>query len=166
MTTLKNELIGTWKLLSYIELPLAGSDSLFPLGKNPYGLLIYAADGFMSAQISKTGRVPYKSNDKLNPDLEEMESSLKGYVAFTGKYKVDENMALVHYLIKSSLFPNWTNQVLSRKIDFEGDVLYMKSTEPVLSNGMLVNSYMTWQKVNNSIDDFFDEKVLEEYRQL
>lgn len=166
MTTIKNELIGTWKLLSYIELPISGTDSLFPLGKNPYGLLIYAPDGFMSAQIANTGRMPYKSNDKLKPDLEEMASTLKGYMAFTGKYKVDENMAIVHYLVKSSLFPNWNNQVLSRKIYFEGDVLFMKTTAPILSNDELVNAYMTWQKVDQSIDDFFDEKVLAEYREL
>ncbi|QBQ41322.1 lipocalin-like domain-containing protein [Sphingobacterium psychroaquaticum] len=161
MTTLKNELVGTWKLLSYIEVPINGTDSLFPLGKNPNGLLIYAPDSFMSVQIAKEGRLLFESNDKLLPSVEEMESSIKGYLAFTGKYKVDNSTAVVHYLVKSALYPNWNNKVLSRKIDFEGDILYMKSVEPTLSNGQQVNSYMTWQKVDRSIDDFFDEGVIE-----
>ncbi|WP_437919801.1 lipocalin-like domain-containing protein [Sphingobacterium sp. LRF_L2] len=160
MTSLKNELVGTWKLLSYIEVPIAGDDSLFPMGKNPFGILIYSSEGFMSVQIAKENRLSYSSNDKLLATQEEMVSSLQGYMAFCGKYKVDSNNAVVTYMIKSSLFPNWKNQIQRRKIDFENDILYLRSTEPVLSNGIYVNSYMTWKRADKSIDNFFDENIL------
>jgi len=166
MTTLKDELVGAWKLLSYIEVPIGGSDSLFPLGKSPRGLLIYAPDGYMSVQIAKEGRLPFKSNDKLNPDVTEMEAAVKGYLAFTGKYKVDNKMAIVHYVVSHSLYPNWDHSVLSRSINFEGDVLYMKSTEPTLSNGQQVNSYMTWQRMSATIEHTNEEQVYEAYRTL
>ena len=159
MTSLKNELVGTWKLLSYIEVPIAGDDSLFPMGKNPYGLLMYTTDGYMSVQISKEGRLPYKSDDKLLASTEEMASSLQGYIAFCGKFKVDNSTAVVTYTVESSLFPNWKNKIQRRKIDFEGDVLYLKSTEPILSNGVYVNSYMTWQKTDRSTDEFFASSI-------
>ncbi len=162
MTSIKNELVGTWKLLSYIEVPIAGDDSLFPMGKNPYGVLMYSSDGYMAVQISKEGRLLYKSKDKMMATQEEMASSLQGYIAFCGKYKVDNNNAVVTYHIESSLFPNWKNQMQHRKIDFEGDVLYLKSTEPILSNGVYVNSYMTWQRMDCSSDDFVDESLLRE----
>lgn len=162
MTSIKNELIGTWKLLSYIEVPIEGDDSLFPMGKNPYGILMYSSDGYMAVQISKEGRLLYKSNDKMMATQEEMASSLQGYIAFSGKYKIDNNNAVVTYSIESSLFPNWKNQMQHRKIDFEGDVLYLKSTEPILSNGVFVNSYMTWQRMGRSVDDFVDEHLLRE----
>ena len=162
MTSLKNELVGTWSLLSYIEVPIGGEDSLFPMGKAPYGVLMYSADGYMSVQIAKNDRLLYKSNDKLMATHEEMVSSLQGYMAFSGRYKVDNNNAIVSYIIKSSLYPNWKNQVQRRKIDFEGDILYLKSTEPILSNGAYVNSYMTWKRVDRTIDDFFEENVLNE----
>lgn len=163
MTSLKNELIGTWKLLSYIEVPIDGDDSLFPMGQNPYGVLMYSPEGYMSVQISKEGRMCYKSNDKMMATQEEMVSSLQGYIAFCGKYKVDNNNAVVSYSIESSLFPNWKDQLQHRKIDFDGDVLYLKSTEPILSKGVYVNSYMTWQRVDRSVDNFVDESILREY---
>ncbi|MFD1770002.1 lipocalin-like domain-containing protein [Sphingobacterium suaedae] len=163
MTSLKNELVGTWKLLSYIEVPIGGEDSLFPMGKTPFGVLMYSPDGFMSVQISKEERLLYQSNDKMMATQEEMVSSLQGYIAFCGKYKVDNNNAIVNYIIKSSLYPNWKNQVQRRKIDFEGDILYLKSTEPILSNGAYVNSYMTWKRIDRSIDDFFEDNILDEY---
>ncbi|WDF70590.1 lipocalin-like domain-containing protein [Sphingobacterium oryzagri] len=162
MTSLKNELIGTWKLLSYIEVPIGGDDSLFPMGKNPFGLLMYSPDGFMSVQISKEERLLYGSNDKLIANSEEMAATLEGYIAFFGKFKVDNSNAVVSYIIKSSLFPNWNNKVQRRKIDFEGDILYLKSTEPILSNGVQVNSYMTWQRADRSIDENFERRILKE----
>lgn len=162
MTSIKNELIGTWKLLSYIEVPIEGDDSLFPMGKQPYGILMYSPDGYMAVQIAKEGRLLYKSNDKMMATHEEMASSLQGYIAFSGKYKVDNNHAVVTYCIESSLFPNWKNEMQHRKIDFEGDVLYLKSTEPILSNGMYVNSYMTWKRMDRSEESFVDERLIRE----
>lgn len=163
MTSLKNELIGTWKLLSYIEVPLDGDDSLFPMGQNPYGILMYSPEGYMAVQISKEERMLYKSNDKMMATQEEMVSSLQGYIAFCGKYQIDNNRAVVSYSVQSSLFPNWKDQLQHRKIDFDGDVLYLKSTEPILSNGVYVNSYMTWRRIDRSVDDFVDESILREY---
>ncbi len=147
MTTLKNELIGTWQLLSYIEVPVKGTDSYFPMGKNPKGILIYGADGFMSVNISSSERSKFSSNDRYLSSQEEMLSCVKGYIAFAGSYQIDNNLAIVSYAIQSSSFPNWEGEIQERKIDFEGDVLYLKSVNPILSNNEYVNSYMTWQRV-------------------
>ena len=166
MNTLKDELVGAWKLLSYIEVPIGGIDSLFPLGKSPRGLLIYTVDGYMSVQIAKEGRLPFHSNDKLNPDFEEMKDAVQGYLAFTGKYKVDNKQAIVHYVVSHSLYPNWDHSTMSRHVNFEGDVLYMKSIEPSLSNGQLVNSYMTWQRMNASLNATPAEQLFEAYHSV
>jgi lipocalin-like protein len=48
---LRDELIGTWKLVSYVETPVDGSPQRFPLGEKPEGILLYAPDGYMSAAI-------------------------------------------------------------------------------------------------------------------
>ena len=161
MTTIKNELIGTWRLLSYIEVPIEGDDSLFPMGKQPFGILMYSADGYMSVQVSKNDRLLYQSNDKMMATQEEMYSSLQGYIAFTGTYTVDNNQGTVIYDIESSLFPNWKNKRQCRKVDFEGDILYLKSTAPILSNGVYVNSYMTWQRWGRrGAEKLLDEELL------
>src|SRR5690606_32966287 len=78
MTSIKNELIGSWKHLSFIEHHIVRDYSILLLGKNPYGILMYSSDGYMAVQISKEGRVLYKSNDKVMATHEEMASSLQG----------------------------------------------------------------------------------------
>ncbi|WP_140938975.1 lipocalin-like domain-containing protein [Sphingobacterium lumbrici] len=147
MTSLKNELVGTWRLLSYIEVPLDGGDSGFPMGTSPKGLLIYAPDGHMSVQISGSQVQKYVSGDRMNATEIEMAERMRGYIAFSGKYNVDNKAASVMYTIQTSLFPNWEGGEQLRKIDFEGDILYQKSLDPILASGRLVHSYITWQKV-------------------
>lgn len=46
---LREQLIGAWKLVSYQEIPVDGSDPFEPLGHQPRGLIIYTPDGYMSA---------------------------------------------------------------------------------------------------------------------
>ncbi len=147
MTTLKNELVGTWQLLSYIEVPIKGTDSKFPMGKSPKGLLMYGADGYMSVQISGSERQLFSSDDRYLANEEEILSQVKGFIAFSGSYKIDNANATIQYAITTSSFPNWEGQFQERKIDFEGDVLYLKSVEPILSFGEYVNSYMTWRRI-------------------
>lgn len=155
MASLKNELIGTWQLLSYIELPIDGGDSRFPMGKSPKGLLIYSPDGHMSVQISASKEMSYQSGDRMNATESEMADRMRGYIAFSGKYTVDNTTASVVYSIHTSLFPNWEKHKQFRKIDFEGDVLYQKSLEAILSDGQLVQSYITWKKVEKEADENF-----------
>ncbi|WP_270090369.1 lipocalin-like domain-containing protein [Sphingobacterium sp. SYP-B4668] len=145
MASIKNELIGSWKLLSYIELPINGTDSLFPMGQQPDGILMYSPDGYMSVQIAGQQRPTYTSDDWRIGSCEEHTASVSSYISFSGTYRILENR-IVSYEIKTSLFPNWKGQTQERTFDFEGDILYLKSVEPQLSNGMLVHAHMTWKK--------------------
>jgi hypothetical protein len=40
-----------------------GSDDTQPFAPNPQGILIYTADGFVSAQLMKPGRPAFHSSD-------------------------------------------------------------------------------------------------------
>jgi hypothetical protein len=158
---MKNELIGTWRLLSYIEVPLGGGDSAFPYGKSPKGLLLYGPDGFMSVQISASEEVKFISGDKMIASNEEVTKRLRSYIAFSGRYIVDNNRGGIIYSIDTCLYPNWEGTKQSRKIDFEGDVLYQKSMEPILSDGKLVHAYMTWKKIEKEdSDDLLKEEIV------
>jgi len=146
MSALKNELIGSWRLLSYIEIPLRGGDSYFPLGKSPKGLLLYGQDGFMSLQLSASEEIS-RVEDKNNV------RSLHGYMAFSGKYTVDHNYAHVTCFIDTSSFPLWEGTKQVRKVDFEGDVLFQKTVEPIMSDGQLVHGYMTWKRMDKETEE-------------
>jgi hypothetical protein len=38
---LRERLIGTWKLVSYVEKPVDGSASFYPMGEEPQGIIMY-----------------------------------------------------------------------------------------------------------------------------
>jgi len=63
-STLSQALIGTWKLVSS-EFNLSSGDVIHPYGNDAVGLLIYAEDGQMSAQIMRRGRPSFASGDVL-----------------------------------------------------------------------------------------------------
>lgn len=158
MTTLKNEIIGTWRLLSYIEVPLSGSDSKFPLGKSPKGYLLFTPDGYMSVQIMHN----YDKKEQMALlNYEDIHIENHRYIAFAGQYTVDNDIANVVYHIETSLNPKWVKKKQVRKLDFEGNVLYQKTVEPILSNGEKVHAYLTWQRVlKDSIDSFLEEEII------
>ena len=52
--TLVEQVIGTWKLVSY-ETQDADGNIVYPLGKDAKGFIMYNPDGYMSAQIMATG---------------------------------------------------------------------------------------------------------------
>ena len=163
MASLKNEIIGSWKLLSYIEVPVGGEEYLFPLGTNPKGILIFSPDDYMSVQISVKNPIRYNSEDKFWVTDEKIIERAKQYIAFTGKYTTDNVLSHVIYHIETSLNPHWEGIKQVRKMDFEGDILYQKSVEPISSNGQMVHAYMTWQRIPKSLDV---ENIGEELEQL
>ena len=61
--SLRAQLIGAWRLVSYIESPVDGSPKRSPLGENPQGIIMYTPDGYMSAQLMRPGRRNFASND-------------------------------------------------------------------------------------------------------
>lgn len=48
---LREQLIGAWRLVSYIERPRDGSPIRQPMTDRPQGLILYTPDGYMSAQL-------------------------------------------------------------------------------------------------------------------
>jgi len=162
MGSLKNEIIGTWKLLSYIEVPVGGEEYLFPIGTTPKGMLIFSPDGYMSVQISVKNPIKYDSDDRFSATDKKIAARSKQYIAFTGKYTTDNVLSHVIYHIETALNPNWEGVKQVRKLDFEGDILYQKSLEPISSNGQMVHAYMTWQRSPKLMDIERIEEELEE----
>jgi hypothetical protein len=54
--TLREQLIGAWKLVSYVEKPTDGFQPFYPMGTEPKGIIMYTPDGYMSAQLEHPGR--------------------------------------------------------------------------------------------------------------
>ncbi|MCL7986869.1 lipocalin-like domain-containing protein [Sphingobacterium sp. lm-10] len=144
MTSIKNELTGAWKLLSYIEISTDGADSFFPLGNTPNGILIYSADGYMSVQIAGTDD---KEETLLADSAKYLDINYRNFLVFSGSYHTDNRQATVVHEVITSVTPALIGKTVERDVTFEADILYLKSTRPILSHGKMVNSYMTWQRM-------------------
>lgn len=146
MNDLKEEIKGLWSLLSYIEVPINGTNSLFPLGKKPKGFMVFSEGDFMSLQISGENRQNGADDDRFTSNVLQLASSARSYVALSGLYRIHPQLPIVNFKIFTSLFPNWEGKEITRNFTMEGDTLFIKTDQPILSNGVMVNSYMTWER--------------------
>jgi hypothetical protein len=68
--TLRNAAVGVWDLVSFVARDTATGEGRCPLGAAPRGLIRYTDGGHMSAQLAESG--------------------MAGYVAYGGRFSVDE----------------------------------------------------------------------------
>jgi hypothetical protein len=68
--TLRDAVLGAWELVSFAARNETTGEDRQPLGTTPGGLILYTADGHMSARLA--------------------ESDMSGYVAYGGRFSVDE----------------------------------------------------------------------------
>jgi hypothetical protein len=87
---LRDALIGAWKLVSYQEIPVDGSQPFEPLGPNRAGIIMYTPDGYMSAQLSKPDRPNFASGDWFAGTAQDYISEASSYIAYSGPFSVDE----------------------------------------------------------------------------
>ncbi len=146
--SLRENLIGAWKLISYEERPTDGSASFYPMSEKPNGIIMYTPDGFMSAQLMHPERENFKSGDWFDGTDEEYRQEASTYIAYTGPFHVDEEKKTLSHTMFISLFPNWTGQTQPRVVRLEGDFLYLSTASPIMSSGKEVNSYLTWKRAN------------------
>ncbi|MFZ0903719.1 MAG: lipocalin-like domain-containing protein, partial [Mycobacterium sp.] len=56
---LRTEVLGAWELVSYTAQDTHRGPITYPLGPDALGLIMYTADGYMSAQIMRPDRPAY-----------------------------------------------------------------------------------------------------------
>ncbi len=145
-TKLRDQLIGVWKLVSYVEKPVDGSAPFYPFSETPQGIIMYTPDDFMSAQLCHPDRVHFVSGDWFKGAPQEFEAEATSYLAYTGPVQVDEEKQTLTHSMFISLFPNWIGQTQPRVVRIEGDFLNLSSESPIQSGGKTVNSYLQWKR--------------------
>ena len=120
----EQDLKGTWLLESW-EARVAGSDEVrHPYGPGARGVLIYTADGWMSATLCSKTREPFPVYDRPK----DVPVALKAtafdqyfHYASTVEIKGDE----IYHDVKFSSNPNFVGSMQVRKMNLEGDILIL-----------------------------------------
>ena len=144
--SLRDQLIGAWKLISYVEEPVDGSAPIYPFGKDAQGIIMYTPDGFMSAQLSVRERASFASHDWYKGKPEEFAAAASSYFAYTGPFQVDEEKQTVTHSMFISLFPNWIGQTQPRVVHVDRDFLTITTDKPMESRGKMVNPQLRWKR--------------------
>ena len=144
--SLREQLIGAWKLVSYVEDAVDGSGSYRPLGDNPKGIIMYTPDGYMSAQLSKPDRPDFASGDWFDGTVEDYKNEATSYIAYSGPFHVDEVKRTLTHSMFVSLFPDWAGHTQPRSISIKGHVLHLGTMSPIKSSGNIVMAHVTWKR--------------------
>lgn len=148
--SLSEQLIGSWKLVSYVEETVEGSEISYPLGEHPQGIIMYTPDGYTSAQLSRSDRAEFESGDWFDGTPEEYQEEASSYIAYSGPFHVDEENETLTHSMDVSLFPNWTGRTQPREVKLEGDLLHLGTVTPIRSAGETVNSRLTWRRAEKN----------------
>jgi len=134
--------VGTWRLVSSEGRSSAGDVSR-QYGDAPVGLLIYGADGYMSATLMRPGRPGFASGDRLRGTDEELRLASDGFLGYSGTYEIDEARGVIVHHVMVADFPNIVGTDLVRHYTLENGTLALE-TQPVVRAGKTWVSRIVW----------------------
>ena len=144
--TLREQLMGAWTLVSYVEKPVDGSDPAYPMGERLEGFIIYSPDGYMSVQLMRPDRSKFSSGDWSVGTESEIREAAIGYFAYAGPFDIDEEKKILTHAVVLSLDPNWLGQAQRRVVKIEGDILHLSTEKPLESEGKETMYHLTWKR--------------------
>src|SRR5262249_34175282 len=96
--SVKEQFVGTWKLVSWKIEQVNGELIDSPLGPNPLGWIMYQPGGFMCVALMRPDRPKFASNNLMEATTEEIKTGFEGYMSYCGSYEVNEKeFFIVHH---------------------------------------------------------------------
>lgn len=124
--SLQQELVGTWRMLSWRRRVVATGEESDALGPNPFGYINYAPDGRLMVLVLKSGRPRPQGR---TPTTEEEIALFDTLFAYVGSYAVEQGR-VVHSL-DGSWNELWTGTTQTRFISFDDRRLVYRTPETV-----------------------------------
>jgi hypothetical protein len=137
-------LVGAWRLVSWtIEYPASGRVTQ-PFGAVPEGLLVYSADGHMSAAMQRPGRARLSRADPNAVGDAEKAAAFAGYLQYSGTWSVADG-DVVH-AVELAMNPNLIGTRQVRHVLLEGDRLELGAVEPLEAPGLVRRHRIVWRR--------------------
>jgi hypothetical protein len=102
---LKDQLVGTWTLVSTDQVRSDGS-KLKQFGANPTGVNVFEANGRFFVLVASADNLKMASNDPKKSNPEDTGNLIPESVAYYGTYTVNEAEKVVVLHLDASTFPN------------------------------------------------------------
>lgn len=143
---LKDQLAGTWKLVSWKIHRSNGEIIDPPNWVNPSGWIMYHPDGHMCATISGPERPKFASGNALGGTPQEIKAAFEGFVGYCGTYEINEKERFVTHHVHLSWFPNWIGTDQKRFFEIAGNRVTI-STPPLTVYGESQVHRLIWERM-------------------
>ncbi len=142
--SLAERLVGNWRLISAESHSTDGSIS-YGYGKEPLGLVVFAASGRLSLHLVDPDRRTFSSGDFLRPTPKELSEAFNGYFGYFGTYSVDEAAEVVTFHIEGAAYPNYIGTDQRRFFTIDGNRLILR-TPPERAGGVDITFLVTFER--------------------
>jgi Lipocalin-like domain len=123
--SLKEQLVGTWTLVSWQQTRSDGS-TFQQFGANPRGIAFFDAGGRYIISVMRSDRAKYAIGNYAQikrATAEENRATAQGTITYFGTYSVNEPGRAISIHVEASSFPNWNGTDQKRFFDLSGDQL-------------------------------------------
>ena len=137
----KDQLLGTWKLVSWAQFEPNGSASPALGGTNIAGILMFDAAGNFSMQMISE-RPKWAADGRMGGTPEENTAAAQGVLSYFGTYSAEKDSLVFH--IQRSSFPNLGGAHVRRVLmSFTGDVMKYQNA----ATGRGGQAHVEWKRV-------------------
>jgi hypothetical protein len=139
--SLKEQLLGTWTLVSSDQVRADGS-KLKQFGANPKGINVFDANGRFFLMVASADNSQIASNGRGKTNSEEDGLTVES-IAYYGTYTVDEEVNVISLHLDASTFPNQIGTDQKRNVtSLTADEL--KYSSPAAISGVQV--HQVWKR--------------------
>ena len=124
--SLKEQLVGTWTLVSVVNI-LPDGTKFDPTGGKAVGLMMYDANSNFSFLNIRTDIPKLASNNRQKGTADEYKAVAEGVLSYFGRYSIDEAGKFLIQHVVSSSFPNFNGADRKWSIAFSGEELTLAS---------------------------------------
>ncbi|HSZ65567.1 MAG TPA: lipocalin-like domain-containing protein [Xanthobacteraceae bacterium] len=136
---LRQNIVGTWKLVSVVYEDQATKERMPVYGEHPRGIQIATPQGRWLALMTGENRpIPKTDEDRAQ--------ALKTMIAYTGRYRVEDGKVITK--VEAAWNEAWVGGEQVREIKIDGDKLYIESPpmpHPNINN-KIVRVIVEWER--------------------
>ena len=124
--SLKEQLVGTWTLVSVVNIRPDGT-KFDPTDGKALGLMMYDANSNFSFLNIRSDIPKLASNNRQKGTADEYKAVAEGVLSYFGRYSIDETGKFLIQHVVSSSFPNFNGADRKWSIAFSGEELTLAS---------------------------------------
>ncbi|MBM3515028.1 MAG: lipocalin-like domain-containing protein [Alphaproteobacteria bacterium] len=148
MAVRDSDLIGAWSLIRWTT-DYADGRRTRPFEPDPQGLLIYAADGFMSVAIHSGRRPKFSTVDPQRLTVAEKSAAFESYFHYAGPWKVVGDDVI--HSVTAALNPNMIGSTQVRHVRLDGDILELSAEENLEEGRGTRRHVLTWTRASSPL---------------